>query len=187
VAMEEWARASVADLEERTQVRAVPGSLAPTGGRRRRRNQPATAASPIGTIVRDSNPASRSSGTRPVVQGKGLRALTWAFIASAVLVITLGAVATVVLVRASNNDIPVVSDISATVSGSVVEFTWSDPGVDASDTYQIITGDGASSIQRSTDFVMDAASADRACITVTVNREGRTGARSVEKCVEVAQ
>ena len=57
-------------------------------------------------------------------------------------------------------------------------------GLKASDTYQVMTSDGRSSIQSSADYVMDATRGERVCITVTVNREGKTGAPSSEKCVD---
>jgi hypothetical protein len=77
-----------------------------------------------------------------------------------------------------------VTDVAATVSGSSVNFTWDDPGLAAGDQYQIATSDGGSSIQRSPAFTVDAEPGDRVCITVTVNREGRTGSPSAEKCAD---
>jgi hypothetical protein len=95
-----------------------------------------------------------------------------------------------VLVRAASPGIPVVSDVSADVtpddSGGTVQFSWQNPGVRAGDVYAISTG-GQSSFQRSTDFVVDAQPGSRVCVTVTVNREGKAGEPSGEKCVDVPE
>ena len=66
-----------------------------------------------------------------------------------------------------------------------MSFSWEDPGLAAGDVYQIQTSDGGSSIQRSPSFAVDAEPGDRVCITVTVNRDGRTGSESAEKCADV--
>jgi hypothetical protein len=78
-----------------------------------------------------------------------------------------------------------VSDIDAAVTGNTVEFSWEDPGLTASDRYQILTNEGDSSIQSAPQFSVDTAPGDRVCITVTVNREGKTGTTSAEKCADV--
>jgi hypothetical protein len=116
------------------------------------------------------------------------RAITWILVGAAVLVVALGAVALVVLLRAtSSTGIPVVTDISATESGGTVEFSWPDPGLDDGDRYQIQVRDGTSSIQRSPEFRVDAQAGDTVCITVTVNRQGKTGDPSTEKCIDVLE
>jgi len=189
VAVDDWALATVSDLEDRTLVRPVSTMAGSGGGRRRRRNPLGKAAAGgAGTdapIWRDDigapSMASHQRGVAP-----RLRTLTAVLIASAVLVVALGATATVVLIRAGSAGIPVVSDIAGAANGSVVEFSWADPGLRTSDAYSISTSDGDASIQRSNDFVMDAALGSRACITVTVNRDGRAGSPSTEKCVDVA-
>lgn len=188
VAMDDWALATVADLEDRTRIRAVAGAVGNVSSRRRKRRA-ATAAGnydSVGTLVRQhSIPGPRSTGTRPMPQGKGMQALAWGLVASAVLVIALGATATLVLIRASSDDIPVVADIQSEVAEDAVEFSWTDPGLAENDSYQIVTSDGDSSIQRSPQFVVDAEPGARICITVTVNREGKTGVESGEKCADV--
>jgi hypothetical protein len=47
--------------------------------------------------------------------------------------------------------------------------------------------DGTSSIQRSPEFRVDAQAGDTVCITVTVNRQGKTGDPSTEKCIDVLE
>jgi len=125
-----------------------------------------------------------SSGTEPATQHRGVRALVWSLIAAGVLVLGLGAAATIVLLRANSTDIPKVTDISARSNADSVQFTWADPGVTAGDQYQVTTSDGQSSIQSTRTYSVDATNGQRVCITVTVNREGKTGSASPEKCVE---
>jgi tRNA A-37 threonylcarbamoyl transferase component Bud32 len=188
VAMDDWALATVADLEDRTRIR---GSQVPTSSiaqRRRRRRAAAVQEnySGVGTLIRDSRAGPRSTGTA-VPQGRGMQALAWMLVAAAVLVIALGATATLILIRSTAaTDIPAVSDIQAKVTDDTVEFTWRDPGIAATDSYQIATSDGQPSVQqREPSFVVDAEPGDRVCITVTVNREGKTGNPSAEKCADI--
>ncbi|MEP6480501.1 MAG: serine/threonine-protein kinase [Rhodoglobus sp.] len=186
VAMDEWALMTVADLEDRTNVRGAQAAVSSVASRRQKRRGPVDDSySAIGT-VRDSRQLPRSTGTRPVQAGSGMRALTWILVASAVLVIGLGILATTVLLRAGSNDIPMVSNIGATLDGTSVKFTWGDPGIKSSDTYQIATGSGQPAVQqRDSSFVVDATPGERVCITVTVNREGKIGNPSGEKCTDV--
>lgn len=188
VSVDEWALSTVADLEDRTHVRGSVAAISSVAQRRRKRR--GTAESdvylPLGTL-RDSRPVPRSTGSRPaVLRSGGVRAVTWILAAAAVLVIGLGVTATVVLVRAGSSDIPTVSDISATVADGTVTFGWGDPGLKPTDSYQILTGASKPAVQqRGRSFVVDAAAGDRVCITVTVNRDGKTGNPSSEKCADV--
>ena len=115
-----------------------------------------------------------------------MRALAWGLIVSAVLVIALGATATFVLIRANSDRIPLVTNIVATEGSGSIKFSWADPGLTADDSYQVTTGDGRSALQTSSDyFAQDAKAGDRVCITVAVNRQGKTGPPSAEKCVDL--
>ena len=188
VAMDDWALATVADLEDRTRVRGVSGASVPSASGRRRRRAVAAQGDydAVGTLVRQSNGARRSTGTaRSLPTGKGMKVLAWALVACSVLVIALGATATLVLLRAGSDAIPQVSNISSSISADSVEFSWDDPGLAEGDSYTIATSDGGSSVQAQPRFVVDAAAGERVCVTVTVNREGRLGEPSVEKCVEI--
>jgi hypothetical protein len=198
VAMDDWALATVADLEDRTRIRGVGGAVPTARGRRRRRAVASTYA-PIGTVMRETGGAAgqrgqkgmaakglaQSSGTRPVTHGRGMRLLAWGLVASAVLVIALGATATFVLIRANSDAIPQVTDIVATAGVDAIKFSWTDPGLGTDDSYQVTTSDGRSALQTSSDyFAKDAKAGDRVCITVAVNRQGKTGPPSAEKCVD---
>jgi tRNA A-37 threonylcarbamoyl transferase component Bud32 len=184
VAMDDWALATVSDLEERTRVRGASSAVTATRGRRRRRSLAAANYAGVGTVLRQSAGA-QQSGTAPVKQSGGMQALAWGLVAAAVLVIGLGATATVVLIRAGADEIPMVTDIRSSPTGDSVEFAWGDPGLADGDSYQITTSDGRSSIQSTESFAVDAAPGDRICITVTVNRAGKTGQPSAEKCADV--
>ncbi|MCU1513143.1 MAG: serine/threonine protein kinase [Microbacteriaceae bacterium] len=183
VAMDDWALATVSDLEDRTRVRSVSSTVAPRSRRRRRRAVVGASYSGVGTVLRQSMGAPNSASS-PARQTRGMQALAWSLVATAVLVVALGATATVVLIRANSSDIPRVSDISATMTADSVEFAWKDPGITSADSYQITTSDGRSSIQRTAAFVVDAKTGDNVCITVTVNREGKIGPPSSQKCVD---
>jgi serine/threonine protein kinase/predicted RNA-binding protein with TRAM domain len=185
VAMDDWALATVADLEERTRVRSV--SSLGTGERRRRRSRTldtGSARSAIGTLLQDgSGSGDRGSGSR-AAPSKGVQWLSWVLVAVSAVVIALGATAMVVLIRGSSEDIPRVTDISGRVDDGTVRFSWQDPGLNEGDSYEITTHDGRTSVQKGTTFLTDAAEGSRVCISVTVNRNGKIGQSSNEKCVD---
>lgn len=188
VVVDEWALATVAELGDRTKIRGIAGSGQVVSARRRRRRKPGfTDYLPVGTVVREtetSHPGPHSSSN---THGRGMRLLAWALVVSAVLVVTLGVIATIVLLRTNVDHIPKVTDIQAVALTDSVEFRWTDPGLLPTDSYQVSTSHGtARSIQQSTTFSVNAQPGDRVCIVVIVNREGRTGDPSSEKCTEVS-
>ena len=185
VAMDDWALATVSDLEDRTRIRSVSNSIPTRPGRRRRRRAIVNNYTGVGTILKQTAGAQGSSGTHPLQRGGGgSRARAWILVAGVVVVLALAAVLTSTFIRANSDAIPKVTDISAKSLASSVEFRWDDPGLKTTDTYQVRTSDGRSSIQSSADYVMDATRGEKVCITVTVNREGKTGPDSAEKCVD---
>jgi len=185
VAMDDWALATVSDLEERTRIRGIvtPGSAVHPRRRRRTVERQGDYA-PVGTLLRESSPLSPRSGTAPAPPSTRMRILGWALVAGLVLAIALGAMATMVLVNTNASEIPAVSDITAELTRDSVQFDWPDPGLRPGDRYQIATKDGQTSIQQTRSFTVDATAGDRVCITVTVNRDGRTGPPSSEKCAD---
>ncbi|QDZ16563.1 serine/threonine-protein kinase [Humibacter ginsenosidimutans] len=101
---------------------------------------------------------------------------------AAAFVVTLA----IVLTRAgSTADIPVVRNIDGRVTAEGIRFHWDDPGIAHGDEYQVSVDGAAPSLQQSTSFTVDSA-ARRVCLTVTVNRSGRTGEQSIPKCVDPA-
>ena len=186
VAVDDWALSTVGELGDRTRIKAVPGASHVGGGRMRRRRRNAQGEyAPVGTVFKETAPSQPSASTKTDLHGRGMQVLAWSLIVSAALVIALGVVATIVLIRSNSDQIPRVTDIAAVQTVDSIEFSWVDPGLLPGDSYQIVSNTGTpSSIQQSTTFAVDAAQGDRVCITVTVNREGRTGTPSTEKCVE---
>ncbi|MEO7016258.1 MAG: serine/threonine-protein kinase [Leifsonia sp.] len=184
VAMDDWALATAEDPEDRTRLKGVV-SVDPAGTRRRRRQGAAQTVTrvPTGTVVRDSVGSDRS-GPAPA-RAPWSRALILAVCACVVLVAALAVTATVVLVKVSaDSQIPTVRDLSGRVSNSTIVFTWSDPGLRSDDTYQVTVGDQPPSIQHATEFRVDAKAGQTVCVTVMVNRDGKTGPSSGQKCVE---
>ena len=190
VAVDDWALSSMSDLEERTRIRGVAGAPSSTAARRRRRRssaaEPDSEYAAVGTLLSSSSSqVARSTGTTPLATTRAFRWVAISLVAAAVLVIGVGALVTTSLVRANAGAIPVVVDIDAQVTNGSVEFSWPDPGLLPSDSYQIFATDRQPIIQTRREFAVTASDGDRACITVTVNRDGKTGAASIEKCVVV--
>ena len=187
VAMDDWALATVADLEDRTRVRGGGATATPSGSTAKRRRRAMREAEYVVVdegLRESSNRRLTGSQTRPA--GRTTRFVAWIVVICGVLVLALGATATLVLLRASSDAIPVVSDIQAVATGTSVQFTWKDPGLGPEDSYQITTSDNASSQQTSPTFTVDATAGENVCITVTVNRAGKLGDPSGQKCVDVA-
>jgi serine/threonine protein kinase len=185
VAMDDWALATVADLEDRTRIRGIGSAVSPNASRRRRRRAAANLGdyNAVGTVARESS-SRQSSGTHAPANNR-MQALAWVLIACSVLVITLAAVATLVLIKANSTDIPVVSDISSTVTGEVIAFAWDDPGLGSADAYQVAVNGGGQSVQSQPTFTVDADPGDHVCLTVRVTRDGRLGDASNPKCVDI--
>lgn len=182
VAMDDWALATVADLEDRTRVRGVAGAVSGGGKRRRRRSLQNSSFAPIGTVHRHTD-GGASTMSRISSQPKGIKLLAWGMVVIALLVLVLGVTATFVLIQSGTSTIPTVEGIQAAQSQDSIEFSWQDPGISPDDRYQITTPDGETVIQESPSFVVNAQPGERACITVSVNRSGSTGPASSQKCV----
>jgi hypothetical protein len=128
---------------------------------------------------------SAGSASAPVAPSKVPRALVVSLVACAALVVVLAVTAAFVLVRAGGDSaIPTVRDLSGRVAGSTIVFSWTDPGLQQGDTYQVTVDDQPPSSQHATEFRVDAKPGQTVCVTVTVNRGGRNGTPSGQKCVE---
>lgn len=190
VTMDEWALGTVSDLEDRTRLRPLATGAAAPAKRRRRAVPVTTSYAPVGTL-RDGSAPGRFSHSRPgsAPASRGVRTTTWILSIAAVLVLGLGAATLIVLLRATggSDGIPVVTDIQATTSGGAVRFTWPDPGLEEEDRYQIAVDGVQTSIQAQPSFVVDAQAGDTVCVAVTVNRDGKTGDSSADKCIDVLE
>jgi len=186
VAMDDWALATVSDLEERTRIRGVAGAIPPPGARRRRRRPPTVEQDVAGTVLRSMSPVSRSTATSVSDQPRRVQWLAVGLVAVAVLVIGTGAIATGVVARENAADIPTVTGIDAVPGSDTIEFSWPDPGLLPSDSYQISATEQRAIIQTRSEFTIAAVDGERVCVTVAVNRDGRSGPPSAEKCVDFA-
>ena len=186
VAMNDWALSSVSNLEDRTRIRSVAGAV-PVATRRRRHSpvvESGTYAG-LGTIVRATGTGARSTGAATAGPTGSMRWIAGGSIALTVLALAVGVPLALTLADAQSSDTPVVTDIVAELSRTAVDFSWTDPtGLSPSDSYQITTNGGAPSIQSRPSFTVAAESGDRICLTVAVNRDGRSGPPSSEKCVD---
>ncbi|NNC13216.1 serine/threonine protein kinase [Planctomonas sp. JC2975] len=174
VATDVWVAAPTVDDDDRTRIKGVVAVTGAQRRRRRRENEPAAA-----------EPAARETGaTSGAVAGRLSKGGAWLIAVCVVLGVAFIVTLSTVLVRAGTpSDIPTVHDVEGrTVAGSV-EFTWPDPGISPSDEYQVSLDGGVPSLQRSSTFTVDSPQ-HRVCLTVTVNRSGRTGAPSTPKCVD---
>jgi serine/threonine protein kinase len=181
VAMDDWALATAIDLDERTRISGQHTVGDRQGGRRRTRRS-ATRSS--GTVLGvDSRPNEMSSG-RSRTAPPTTRRLVWGIsVAAALLVALVGA--GVIAVLQGTRSIPVVANVQVTVDGTAVTFTWDDPGIEGGDAY-VVTVDGEPSPpRRDARIDVGAEDGDRVCATVTVTRDGKSGAPSVESCADV--
>ncbi|TQO19029.1 serine/threonine protein kinase [Rhodoglobus vestalii] len=185
VAMDDWALATVAELEDRTRIRpsqAVPSSSA----QRRKRRRPVAIDENFGSFdsegVVDTVSGRKADSSSPTLGG-GKQVVAWVGVVVAALVVVLGATITFVQLQSRSEGLPRVSDIRAAVSSGVVEFSWADPGIEPEDSYQITTTDGQPPVQqREPSFVVGAETGENVCISVTVTRDGKSGPVSSQKC-----
>ena len=178
LSVDEWAAAIAVDDDDRTRVKGVVA--ASSADRRRRRRGEQTSGSDR-TVVRETGAGTSDRHSTPL----GVRG-AWLIVACVVLGAAFVVTLTVVLLRVSAPaDIPAVHDVSGRSAGGTIEFSWQDPGLAANDEYQVSVDGGAPSLQRGTTFTVDSDNR-RVCLTVTVNRAGRTGAPSSPKCVDPA-
>lgn len=184
VVSDDWAGHTGSDPDDRTRIRPVAVGEPPP--RRRRKH----GVSPTGLVepgASSSRPAGDDASPRPVVavSRKRRRAMSWVLIAVGGLVLGFGVIAGVIVLNTGSPEIPQVDSIATDVYPGSVRFSWTDPGLTDSDSYQITTHDSLVSTQRATDFNVDVVEDEQVCITVTVVREGKIGAPSGQKCADV--
>jgi len=180
----EWEAQSGWDEADRTRITGLATVQAPP---RRPRRDAATARQPLAPPAETGDTA---AGTRAALR-------TFPVVAALLLAAAVGIVAGAVLVGpvlaggsagAGDSGLPRVSDVAGHIAADTVVFSWADPGLAAGDSYVVRLGNGESSIQRATEFTVQAGTgrSGPVCLTVSVNRDGRTGAASAEKCVDPA-
>lgn len=175
VAMDDWALATAVDLDERTRVSPVRPT--PDVVRRRRR-------------AAAQRPSSSRNGTTETTGSRGRSAppsaarLAWGISIVAVLLVGLVGAGVMTVIQ-NTRSIPVVTEVRGGAVGTEVTFEWADPGLEPDDAYIVRVDGAASPVQRETTYSVDAGERDRVCASVTVTRDGKSGAPSVERCVEV--
>jgi hypothetical protein len=160
------------DLQERPWSQAVAGAdeaareeELPLRVRAARRRTPVRGAQQIDI----SSSATRAS---PPPSRRGLVSV----LAGAATAVVLGAVAVVaVAVTTIQGAIPVVDEVAAEPVDGGVAFAWDDPGLVGADSYLVTTASGDAVIQRGSTFRLSGEPGDELCITVAVNRDGRSG------------
>ncbi|GAA2174515.1 hypothetical protein GCM10009846_20760 [Agrococcus versicolor] len=168
------------DLQERPWSRDVEGAAdepreeeLPLRARAARRRAPMRGAQQIDI--------SSSTQAAPPPSRRGLVSV----LAGAATAVVLGAVAVVaVAVTTIQGTVPVVDEVVAEPVDGGVAFTWDDPGLVDADSYLVTTASGDAVIQRGSTFRLSGATGDELCITVAVNRDGRSG-DAAEACGEV--
>ena len=133
--------------------------------------------------------ASRSSlGVSATVFNRPRRraGLIWALVLASVVVVGGTAAGAAALLQATDATIPSVSDVDGSTRDGSVLFEWPDPGTREGDNFVVALRSGETSIQRGTVFTVDPNGVDMVCVTVTVNRDGKYGEPSGEKCVDIS-
>lgn len=83
----------------------------------------------------------------------------------------------------AGGSIPRVATISANTTSGSVEFSWTDPGLAAGDTYLVRVDGRQGTTQRGTSFTLAESDLQgQACVTVTVVRDGADGVPSSSTC-----
>ncbi|MFS2073560.1 serine/threonine-protein kinase [Curtobacterium sp. CT11-133] len=180
VAVEAWAVAMPTPHGDRTMIRELQPPTR-VGARRRTRKalqggSAGAAAQSVGTVHRTGSVTRARRRTRST--------LVWATSIAVVVVAALAVATVLVIGRLGSGAIPVVADVRAEPSPSSVTFTWADPGLRTGDTY-VISSNGAASQQTGTSFVVSGQKGDEECIAVAVNRDGKTGVASAQKCATI--
>ncbi|KRC58463.1 serine/threonine protein kinase [Agromyces sp. Root81] len=180
VAMDDWALATAVDVDEQTRISGAFGT-GDVGGRRRRSRAGSHHPAPSGADSRPGDAGlSRSRTTPPTA-----RRLAWGISLVSVLLVALVGVGAYAVIQGTRS-IPVVTDVQGSAADGSVTFSWNDPGLQTSDAY-VVTVDGeALPVRREPQVTVQAEDGDRVCATVTVMRDGKSGASSAERCVEVS-
>ncbi|MGW9631586.1 serine/threonine-protein kinase [Agromyces sp. NPDC055520] len=178
VAMDDWALATAIDVDEQTRISGGFGTG--DAGHRRRRPHPSSQRAFTTADSRPGDPGTSRSRTAPPTA----RRLAWGISLVSVLLVALVGVGAYAVIQGTRS-IPVVTDVQGSVGDGGVTFSWNDPGLQSSDAY-VVTVDGETlPVQRDALVTVPAEGGDRVCASVTVNRDGKSGASSAERCVDV--
>lgn len=183
VAMDDWALATAVDLDERTRIGGQHAVADAKGSRRRTRR---SAPRGPGTILRTDTRSHDDTTGRARTAPPTTKRVVWGISIAAALIVVLVGAGVFAAVQGARG-IPVVTDVHGTAAGTTVTFTWDDPGIEGGDAYVVAVDGVASPMQRDASYVVTVADGDRVCATVTVTRDGKSGAPSAERCVDVEE
>ena len=180
VAMDDWALATAVDVDEQTRISGTHGT-GEIAARRRRARGGSLGSSRSGA---DSRPREHATGRIRTTPPTSVR-LAWGISLVSVLLIALVGAGAYFVIQGTRS-IPVVTDVQGVGAGETVTFSWDDPGLQSSDAY-VVTVDGETlPLQREARVTVPAEDGDRVCASVRVARDGKSGAPSAERCVEVS-
>jgi eukaryotic-like serine/threonine-protein kinase len=183
VAMDDWALATAVDLDERTR---IGGQHAMADAKPSRRRTRRSASRGPGTAPGGESRTHGHSTGRPRMTPPSTKRIVWGIAIAAALIVVLVGAGVFAAVQGARG-IPVVSDVVGTVEGTTVTFSWDDPGIEGGDAYIVAVDGVPSPVQRDGSFVVSAEDGDRVCASVTVTRDGKSGATSAERCVDVEE
>ena len=188
VEVDDWALSTLSDSDDKTVIRALREATWPSGDRRRRRE--ATLDS-VGSIDQALLQARMPRMKRP----RGFRRIVPWLIAAMTAAVLIVCVATGAFTHvwasagSTSQPIPTVTNIGVVQSAGSLTFTWNNPGLTSSDSYQLTVTQGNNgqsvSVQQQRAFVVSGLAGDQACIAIAVNRSGVVGASSRQKCAEI--
>jgi len=205
VADEDWAGEFGVDDDDRTRISAVNSINAYQEPRRRRVKQAPRGRRSTGALADTSGArgrvgsdgsgdsagrggtargTSRGTARGPLPGSRRRSVLVWALVAASVVIVVLAVAMASALSHQAAPGLPTVSNVSGELRDGMVVFGWADPGITQGDSYVVTLRTGESSIQKGTEFGVDPHGQARVCASVAVNRDGRTGSASGEKCVD---
>ncbi|MBM7831124.1 serine/threonine protein kinase [Agromyces cerinus] len=180
VAMDDWALATAVDVDEQTRISGAHG-IGDAAPRRRRARSGAFGATRSEADSRPRDLGTSRIRTTPPTSAR----LAWGISLVSVLLIALVGAGAYFVIQGTRS-IPVVTDVQGVDAGETVTFSWNDPGLQSSDAY-VVTVDGETQpLQREARVTVPAEDGDRVCASVRVVRDGKSGAASAERCVEVS-
>ncbi|SIO18295.1 serine/threonine-protein kinase [Agromyces cerinus] len=180
VAMDDWALATAVDVDEQTRISGAHG-IGDGAPRRRRARSGAFGSTRSQADSRPHDPGTSRIRTTAPTSAR----LAWGISLVSVLLIALVGAGAYFVIQGTRS-IPVVTDVQGVDADATVTFSWNDPGLQSSDAY-VVTVDGeALPLQREARVTVPAEDGDRVCASVKVVRDGKSGASSAERCVEVS-
>ena len=186
VAMDDWALATVSDLEDRTRMRpatAATGAPPGPGGADGSAAAAITTTRRWALLLRESSPLVAALASRPgTAASRGMRGRRLGCSSAGPCWSSRSAPwPPIVLVNAGRQRHPAVTDIAAELDPRLRAVPWTDPGSERGrpvpDRHPRRAVEHPAAARHSPSMP---SAGDRVCITVTVNRDGKTGRRAAK-------